>query len=310
MMLRQWLRTRTRVTDDLGQEIAIMPRRARVPKFLFVLVAVVFVSASAFALWLIVRMTLAVIRTPGSMKVLLIPAQSLVGMLCGWCGMLVMIHRVSGQSQRLKVRTAGSRLALGLCGSCLYPLRHIIPEKDGHSVCPECGAAWQLDLWQRDWARRTCPEAESKYTGFSPRTPLRRDLRGWKRVRELYVPGALWGLVPGLAGATILGALFVIPWYALSSLAPTSVPQSVLRQLFVFFVVYFLVMLVSTGIFAGARSIVKTHLHRGQCPHCAQRLRATPAHGDGAHICDECGWAWKDFRPAYRVDVPLEHQAP
>ncbi len=37
------------------------------------------------------------------------------------------------------------RLAAGECGACAYPISTLPPEADGCTVCPECGAAWELE---------------------------------------------------------------------------------------------------------------------------------------------------------------------
>lgn len=39
---------------------------------------------------------------------------------------------------------AEKRLGMSQCPSCRYALDDILPEPDGCTVCPECGAAWKL----------------------------------------------------------------------------------------------------------------------------------------------------------------------
>lgn len=36
------------------------------------------------------------------------------------------------------------RLARGECGACEFHLEDILPDPDGCTLCPECGAAWKL----------------------------------------------------------------------------------------------------------------------------------------------------------------------
>jgi len=49
-----------------------------------------------------------------------------------------------GVARRLQARReALVHVAAGLCGSCGQALKGLLPESDGCTVCPECGAAWR-----------------------------------------------------------------------------------------------------------------------------------------------------------------------
>ena len=43
------------------------------------------------------------------------------------------------------VEAAGAAFArAGLCAACAYRIDEVVPEQDGCTVCPECGAAWRM----------------------------------------------------------------------------------------------------------------------------------------------------------------------
>jgi len=78
-----------------------------------------------------------------------------VARISGWAGLIMPVVCGAGiwlivtaalQYERFAARRRGLRLLAreGHCLRCLYSLRGIPPQKDGCTVCPECGAAWRL----------------------------------------------------------------------------------------------------------------------------------------------------------------------
>jgi hypothetical protein len=65
----------------------------------------------------------------------------LISMIFAFCaGQFVSMFRYRPMLEWI----AGRRLGMCQCASCQYALDGILPEPDGCTVCPECGAAWKL----------------------------------------------------------------------------------------------------------------------------------------------------------------------
>jgi len=65
--------------------------------------------------------------------------------------------------RRAVAHFAMARQAVGRCCGCTYELKGLVPDDDGCTVCPECGAAWRLPAGP-DGADR------ARHARVSPRT--------------------------------------------------------------------------------------------------------------------------------------------
>lgn len=55
----------------------------------------------------------------------------------------LMLHR---NKWNTKVSVVSAMTRAGLCPSCAYMISEVKPADDGCTICPECGAAWNLTL--------------------------------------------------------------------------------------------------------------------------------------------------------------------
>lgn len=207
----------------------------------------------------------------------------------------VVSHAI-GLARREKVRTLGTRLANRRCGSCDYQLNDVIPELDLCTVCPECSAAWRMDLWERDWGRRhppQLPKFESKWRVYPVDMrvrPLLINRPQSTRVQVLLFAWLRQQLIPSILDCFIIGllALFVsrttLTWDEWRQLLSNFEIGASLALLFAIRAVWAVI---------GAKiRIVQSCMRKGACPHCEHSLRSERAHGDGSILCEHCGAAY------------------
>ena len=85
-------------------------------------------------LWLIIEG--GTLREFGSGLLVAVGISSLFGILMG----VLMAPRSRGR----RILAQGGLLSQGICPHCAHGISGIPPEPDGCTVCPECGAAWQV----------------------------------------------------------------------------------------------------------------------------------------------------------------------
>lgn len=189
------------------------------------------------------------------------------------------------------------------CAACGYGLASMPVEADGCSVCPECGAAWNLAAWKRDYpalAPMSPPEREEQKQrqrlqahGLAIHRPwpeLRDQLAGMARTR-------FWSVQR--ADAVRAGVLIAIPVLFLS-LLPAAM-RGVIVAILIADSLVLLILLWQRGHAArtwAADQIRAELLAQHRCPHCEDRLRDEPRPRDGQFVCDGCGNAWEKQRAA------------
>ena len=92
------------------------------------LVVSLFLPTLFFGVLLVVTLSLQ-LRTP-----------ALWVLFAGVVGLYILFGAFPTRSLRPIMRS------LGICWSCGYDIRALVPEHDGCTVCPECGAAWRLPV--------------------------------------------------------------------------------------------------------------------------------------------------------------------
>lgn len=209
--------------------------------------------------------------------------------------------RRSRTQPRLAMRAshwlAAWELRQGRCAACGYGLEQIEAASDGCRVCPECGAAWDLPMWARDWAvlgqaersdasrsRRRGVPANATRVAEVGSVPFMRD------VNPQAVHGA--GLLAFLARAEFLVLLPMAVGGILSVMLaePGEGWQAAARASFW--------VAASTPFLCLAPSVLSDHRNRilqsermidqGACPCCETPLRRAQ-HGRTWAVCDACG---------------------
>ena len=314
-----WYQYRTRVLDDRGQlvEVRDARRRPREKPFRFLLpdwksrnirsrvwhvlqciVMLLFTVLMAFIAAGMMYGLLKILITPSTYRMLAITIGFFV-FACGVPGGIVLIGRlVLGWERRHALQIAGARLAASNCGSCNFDIADIVPT-DGCTVCPECAAAWRVDLWKRDWSRRTS-EGRNQLKSALPFDWARINLLANRPAKDRR--SRLWKLwlvrfmLPSLTDAIVagVGLIFIL----LSGLSPDLLISLVSsdRRPWVLIAIFVLGL---RALWAGGRAVsleVGRCVKQGLCPHCEHGLRAEPSHGDGALLCESCGLAWRGER--------------
>lgn len=190
------------------------------------------------------------------------------------------------------------------CPGCDYPLAAAVPEPDGCSLCPECGAAWNLPLWKRDFQEPDLNGLAKAAEQLYATKLVITDARGWnapflerrdrfttlEKVRER---APLWRFRTGApllvllsAGSVILFAIWA--WQ---------------QDMFFIAIVFALLVLLVTAILLretithatrkAAAAWARDFIALSVCPRCESSLREQPAR-DGTKICENCRHAWKN----------------
>lgn len=214
-------------------------------------------------------------------------------------------------------RSLHGRLERNRCGACGYPLVGRKPDTDGCTGCPECGAAWRLDVWKEDFPPYQEPRGARPLPKGDDQDPLAvQDARG-SRVRLLCVcpvhevSGELrrrrilllrrW--LPGDATrlfiCTPFGAFAGLAWLA-HVVAP---PGDFVFVLGLF--IFEAIIVIGAAAWhwretrhAAIRETVEEITRSGRCACCTGALRERLALADGARVCPACGAAWPATRTA------------
>jgi len=191
----------------------------------------------------------------------------------------------------------------GFCAACGYGLGEVEAEPDGCRVCPECGAAWNVDAWRRDYPpivvrwnecpdgapdkrltvadarglsmpvmlHRTCADVAEEVRRCTRRTP-------W-RIRK----GVPWGVV-GVALLCLLplGIDAMVAWVVVLCLSAASIAVAWLAMR-------------TDRVNRATRMLAAEVSIAGSCPSCETKLAEVPAR-DGALVCERCGGAWWSTR--------------
>lgn len=221
------------------------------------------------------------------------------------------------------IRAARTLVGHGWCGSCVYPLRDVHEEEDGHVQCPECGAAWKAV--HLGGLKNVDPPTESAgmTSGllFRPSLPVVVD----DRERLVFVANpnldvlerrfdrheaTRIAMLLGERGITNASAFALVSmgcaclgmvWAAarVGSTAAGIMPKvlGVCIGIGTMIAIFFLISHFSrarngTDQERGPR-IRKRLLADSRCASCARSLEATPMEADGCRVCKACGSAWK-----------------
>jgi hypothetical protein len=324
-----WYQSRTRVPDDRGQLVEVRDRNrgpksqpfrfrrpdwptlsiaARVRHVLLAMLVAIggmwMVIAFSFVVFLMFKLVAspALQRDAAILLGVGVVSASIVGSLVSGVAVL------SGRERREALQVAGARLAQGACGRCSFLIGDLPSQTDGCTTCPECAAAWRLDLWKRDWARRRDPcrsriKSAPPFDWFIICLLVKRPVS--ERRRRLWSRFILRFIQPTWIELLILsiGALFVYQ----SGLGPEWLGTALKADLFVYITVLVLLLFARGGWILGRtyRSEIACWVRRGTCPHCEQPLRDEPSHGDKATLCESCGAAWRgrSFVPLRKVAI-------
>ncbi len=175
-----------------------------------------------------------------------------------WCILATMLIR----------RISGRRVDMGceLCPACSYTLADTAPDREGFTICPECGGAWRVPA---PWHTLPLPK------WWRPTL----DARGrWRRPRDLAPPQPVHSELPKW-WVFVWGPVFVVPPLAAAWLdsAPAFLAAVGLDWILV---------LVLQELSRRRRA---RRLHR--CFFCDHDLSTTPPESDGCTVCPECGAA-------------------
>jgi len=195
-----------------------------------------------------------------------------------------------------------------LCGACGFSIGEFEPEEDGCVRCPECGAAWDLALWEdflrveragmlKDLKKRH-RKRSCLYDGrgqmMQVLTQQSEESRA-EEVRKRPTRLALWDgfllllilliLVAGVAGSIGLAVNF---------------QQTLAGNIALAVAVFVLVLVAGMAVLVTRDGIWKRRLQRfvrdqidnRVCPSCEVPLELEPHPIDGALVCEGCGLAW------------------
>lgn len=197
-------------------------------------------------------------------------------------------------------------LMSGLCGGCGYRLRDAEQGEDGCTRCSECGAAWDMEAWARDWRALEIPlpppkkprhmqvaadPSELQYpnlavVGRLPPFERSRDRLAaeTRRVRR-------WAYL-GAAAASLL-AMGVAAWAMETANTPTRDPGST-----VILVLVVGIMVGGIGLRVGgtARRMATIRAadrmaRQGACPCCGGEMRRG-VRGRAWSVCRGCACIW------------------
>ena len=181
------------------------------------------------------------------------------------------------------------------CGACAYTLDSLLPEADGCTPCPECGAAWRIEVWIRENPAFRQPAAGVLER---PRRALTvSDARGRQVAlfRPLRTPAEVWR-IRGMA----------LAWFALACVvfavvAPLAArlfgTDPVLASVIFWMLCGGAALLTLLRLDRAPRSVrllaARKSIDGRSCPACGSPLDAEPSIIDGALLCPGCGSAWK-----------------
>lgn len=247
--------------------------------------------------------------------------------VCTWVVLYAAYRRYGGQihsmfwRQRRSRRTTRhalrqhARLSIvrdRVCPCCAYSLDDAVREPDGCTPCPECGAAWRLDLWSDGGGIYRPPAVTGAGQGHPHGRMTAYDARGvivplLARRKDLDRKDAIMNCPARpdrvrlrhslLAWGIQLVITAGIAWFVVMILQPEdrlSWIGAVLMILLASIMLAFLVGIAYTHqlMLGTHRYLIAMLVGEGACPCCEDRLRPTPSPTDGFRICDTCGSAW------------------
>ncbi len=282
----------------LGPWIADLLRIPRLLGYMAAIVLSIVVCAAIVVFWRLCNARLVGLRGRGNAR-----------------GSLAVAHHV-------RTRIARDRA----CPVCGYPIEDLATERDGCTVCAECGSAWRVDQWAVDAGIYKPPAVYPTLHGPDGLLAV-RDARGVrvpmlasgpKRARMDAVRG-MQARVPArvrrcrIAGVLIwLGGTGAVAAFLVSLNGFGSFIAKVYTVGTTAFVGVLLVGVCLLGVRAAIFGVLKPVLvqetvSKGRCPCCEIPLRDTPSPIDGCLLCDACGSAWNpvvsesnDFGERYR----------
>jgi len=234
----------------------------------------------------------------------------------------IVVSRVLAK-RRIGGEIARTIVAEGICGSCGYSLRSMMPSDDGCVVCAECGAAWKaVRITAPHWDRPVLPGIARggwwhRLIGSVPkdRDLLTPDDRG-RYVRSLDSRLVLLpadrraevgesvvamrrrlrgiGRIGRFAVALIVLAVFLVPGVMLARTEPSG---------WIFLAVAAGVsLLLAVGILRGTtwlppRKMVRSLSDAGWCGSCGRGILTLPVAEDGCVTCRGCSASWRRVPP-------------
>ena len=193
-------------------------------------------------------------------------------------------------------------LRFGLCPACGYEIGSLPADPDGCTPCPECGAAWNLARWAREFPPLSPPanqpprrsarrymliDARRRSVEMLANQPDQRRDRFRSELKSMpatVILGDLVRVALVIAPAIVIAIAFGWPPEGLSILAFLCIEALVIPAV------------LSTAVSARREAIrahfVKRRVGEAACPCCEGRLRTTPASIDNALVCETCGCAW------------------
>ncbi|MCC5821771.1 MAG: hypothetical protein LAT64_00620 [Phycisphaerales bacterium] len=217
---------------------------------------------------------------------------------------------------------AWTAVAEGVCGSCAFSLEGAPPDADGHTVCPECGAAWRQErivspYWSKPavvilrpsilpWVLPGVRRANELFTpddrGRFVQSPdsrmrtVRRELLSAVSpeeqrtiIRAMRRCGCWWRALLTLVLLVMPAYFFYLAWLAHRH-----------NDVIGFWILLALasVILLSiasvpmTSAFCGPHRTARVLVRHGRCGSCLTPLDGAPADDQGRRVCEHCGAAW------------------
>lgn len=252
---------------------------------------------------------------------------ALILVVCTW-GVLYATHRRYGGKlhsmfwrRRLAHRTTlkaarqHARLSIArhrMCPCCAYSLAEVPADPDGCTPCPECGAAWRVDLWSSDAGIYHPPAVtvngqghdQSRVTASDGRgviVPLlarRKDIDRHEAIRVCPSrPSRVRLRLSLLAWAIYLAMTGTMAWFIVVLVQPEYLMVWIGTGMMIAFGAILLAVPVGiayTHQFAIASHpyLIRVMVAAHACPCCESPLRSSPSVIDGCLLCDTCGSAW------------------
>lgn len=210
--------------------------------------------------------------------------------------------------QRALHKLTGRRHLLPrLCPQCHYDLSGVPQESDGCTLCPECGAAWNLwafpngryalyevvdDRLQRVEIRKPPPSVdneliERRYQWL--KTAPKRKCWDW------YMSSKPRRVLVGFVCAAVCGVFIRAAWFAMPD---TGYGFEMTGTLWTFgtFAGIFAILALLLGVFPrvlAVESKVVSPMAEQACAACLTNLSEVPVEEDGCTVCPTCKAAWK-----------------
>jgi len=213
-----------------------------------------------------------------------------------------------------------------LCGACGFSIGGFEPEEDGCVRCPECGAGWDLSLWEdflkvdragslkdlkkrrrKRWcmldARGQMMQVLLKQSDESRNAEIRL-----RPARLALWDGFLLFVILLILGGGIFGAGHIILRFQQTMAGSIAVYLTVVALVII---AIFAVFLTRDGIWKRRlQKFVRDRIDDLDCPSCEEPLGLEPHPVDGALVCEGCGLAWdpatSSRRHHTRMRVPDE----